>query len=217
MALIQLDNQREKRASLRHRCCRAVGPTCHCPPGADRSGRRSRSPGRTWKARGDRRTYRHTDSHYQGRQPPPSSLLPSLHRPQPVPPGSPFCAPGHRRRLPALTASPGVLRAPALSAPAASGAPAAPSALARQPSSRRLIAPRGSDVSPGINQSQAPIQIPAPFPRSAPPSLTMASAFTASPPGGQGNAPLPSKAKGPSACVRTVWPFLETPLPSPKP
>lgn len=101
------------------------------------------------------------------------------------------------RARPASTPSRVALGEPALCAWAASGAPAAPSALDRQPSSRRLIAPRGSDVSRGIGLSRAPIQIPAPFPRSAPPSLTMASAFTASAPRGQGSA---------SSALRSVRP-----------
>lgn len=172
------------------------------------SRRLSRSPGRKRRARADRQTHRHTDSYNRGQQPPPSSLHPSLLRPpRAFLPCSPICASRHQRRLPAQTASRGALRAPARCAPAASGAPAAPSALDRQPSSPRLIAPRGSDVSPGIGQSQALIQIPAPFPRSAPPSLTMASAFTASPLGGQGAPPLLSKALRLRLWVRTVWPF----------
>lgn len=218
MALIQLDNQREKRASLRHRRCRAAGPTCRCPPGAETgAGAALGAAGARGEPKG---TDRHTDTltpNSRGRQPPPSLLHPSLLRPpRAFPPGSPRCPSGHRRRLPAPTAPRGAPRAPARRASAAPGAPAAPSALDCQPSSLRLIAPRGSDVSPGVDQSPPLIQIPAPFPRSVPPSLTMASAFTASPPRAQGAPPLLSKALGLSAWVRTVWPFPPTPLPSPK-
>lgn len=112
------------------------------------------------------------------------------------------------RPRPASTATRGALGAPVRCAWAASGAPAAPSALDRQPSSPRLIAPRGSDVSPGTGLSRAPIQIPAPFPRSAPPSLTMASAFTASAPRGQGSAPSALRSVRPASLDAHTLAFL---------
>lgn len=137
---------------------------CRCPLGAGAAA--GAAPGAP-RARGEPEgTDRHTDiltPTTKADSPRPVPSLP-LSPSQRVLPHSPICAPGHQRPLPAPTASRGALRAPVLCAPAASGAPAAPSALARQPSSRRLIAPRGSDVSPGTGQSQAPIQIPAPLP-----------------------------------------------------
>lgn len=199
MALIQLDNQREKRASLRHRRCHAVGPMCRCPLGAGAAA--GAAPGAP-RARGEPEgTDRHTDiltPTTKADSPRPVPSLP-LSPSQRVLPHSPLCAPGHQRPLPAPTASRGALRAPVLCAPAASGAPAAPSALARQPSSRRLIAPRGSDVSQGPANHRLPFKSQPPFPRSTPPCLTMASAFTASPPAGQGSAPSALESVGPRA------------------
>lgn len=162
-------------------------PRCgpHVPPPPGRwglSGSSSRSPERTRRARRDGQTHRHTDSPSRADNPRPDPFFPRARGR--FLPESTFRASARRRPRLAQTASGGERRAPARRASAASGALTAPSALDCQPSSRRLIAPRGSDVSPGIGQSQAPIQIPAPFPRLAPPCLTMASAFTASAPRG---------------------------------